>query len=64
MPSHDMVHIYRQHPRGISPRELDGLIAVLRLIAIVAKKVSLPNLSPAFSQCPGFFLEDCFHIAG
>jgi nuclear pore complex protein Nup205 len=31
------MHIYRQHPRGISPREVEGLAAVLMLIRMVVE---------------------------
>lgn len=37
----DMAHIYRHHHRGITPQEVEGLMAVLKLVETVAEYVSV-----------------------
>ncbi len=39
----DMSHVYRHHPRGITPQEVDGLAAVLKLTRTIAEQVSNTN---------------------
>ena len=36
----DLQHVYRHHLRGITPQELAGLLAVMKLIRVVADHVS------------------------
>ena len=38
-PAGDMTHLYRHYTKGITPQEVDGLTAVLKLICRIAEQV-------------------------